>query len=390
CAQTILQKATANPDLATLVSLASQFPAIVGVLNGTEQITVFAPTNAAFVKLKTEFPALYAAVTADAKLLAGVLSYHVVNGIFDPKTAAPYSFVKTYQGGILRAVVSGSDISLGFGSFTSKVASTVPASNGVIHVIDSVLMPPAGALAMLVGRVKSRLGDVITKINFAKVIDTLKDVTIFAPQDTAFEEFDDYVSKNKIAITPAILSAILDSHIFKGIIYSTNITTTPIKGVSAFNGRTADIYLNGSTIMVKGGGNTVPVVVSQVDNLIDVGVVHIVESLILPANFAEIPAGPDVLGIYLPSFDPITTTDGKPYTPGTDGKPNTPTTSDKPSLPNDYKPYTSQASTNDNADKDTGSYIKDDQIVSGSNPSAMLASAGVAIAAAVAAVLPVF
>ena len=144
--QSIVQIAAGNPnlDFSTLVSLV-QKAGLVEAISAPGPFTVFAPTNEAFAKLAKAAPATYAAVLADPALLAKVLTYHVVAG--DIKSAQAISVAQ--QNGTVKPL-EGEQISLSLkdGKLTLNGSATVVtadilATNGVIHVIDTVIVPPS-------------------------------------------------------------------------------------------------------------------------------------------------------------------------------------------------------------------------------------------------------
>ncbi len=108
---------------------------LVETLQGPGPFTVFAPTDAAFAKIpKSDLDALL----ADKAKLAKVLTYHVVAGKVTAADVVKLQSAKTVEGGSLAVVVSDAGVSVG----GAKVSKTdIMASNGVIHVIDTVLVP---------------------------------------------------------------------------------------------------------------------------------------------------------------------------------------------------------------------------------------------------------
>jgi len=142
--QSIVQIASGNPGFSTLVSLV-QKAGLVEAISAPGPFTVFAPTNEAFAKLARTAPATYAAVLADPTLLAKVLTYHVVAG--DIKSAQAIAVAQ--QNGTVKPL-EGEPVSLSLkdGKLTLNGSATVVtadirATNGVIHVIDSVIVPPS-------------------------------------------------------------------------------------------------------------------------------------------------------------------------------------------------------------------------------------------------------
>ena len=147
-AGTIVEVAQGNPDFSTLVSAVTA--ANLGeTLSGDGPYTVFAPTNDAFGKIPEA--TLTELTTNDTETVGSILTYHVVQGNVDAATLtkaiedageAGYT-ITTVNGGTLTAkVVDGNVVLTDAAGGTSTVTATdVAASNGVIHVIDTVLMP---------------------------------------------------------------------------------------------------------------------------------------------------------------------------------------------------------------------------------------------------------
>ena len=140
----IVQTAVAAGKFKTLVALVKK-AGLAGTLSAPGNLTVFAPTDQAFANLKKSDPALYNKVATNKKLLQSVLTYHVV-GKRIPAAAAIAAAkkglkVKTVQGESIALSFKGGKIVL---NGTARVViPDVKASNGVIHAIDAVLVPPS-------------------------------------------------------------------------------------------------------------------------------------------------------------------------------------------------------------------------------------------------------
>ena len=136
--QTIVEIAAANPNFSTLVT-AVQAAGLVETLSGPGPFTVFAPTNAAFDKLP---PGTLDALIANKTALTSVLTYHVVPGNYPASQVVSMSSLPTVQGQPLPVTVQpGGTVRV---DGATVVATDIQASNGVIHVIDTVMIPPAG------------------------------------------------------------------------------------------------------------------------------------------------------------------------------------------------------------------------------------------------------
>jgi uncharacterized surface protein with fasciclin (FAS1) repeats len=130
-AKSIVEIAVADKRFTTLVG-ALKAADLVGALSGKGPFTVFAPTNDAFAKL---------AAVPGGDALKSVLLYHVAAGALTGNEIATAKMVKTLQGANVKAELDGSSLILNGNS--KVIIKDIPASNGVIHVIDTVLIPPA-------------------------------------------------------------------------------------------------------------------------------------------------------------------------------------------------------------------------------------------------------
>ncbi len=140
--QTIVDIAAGNADFSTLVA-AVKAAGLAETLSGEGPFTVFAPTNAAFEALP--------AGTVDTLLkpenkqqLADILTYHAVAGKVLASDVKPGD-VATVNGATFAISIEGSDVIItdGQGNKAKVVKTDIIGSNGVIHVIDTVLLPPA-------------------------------------------------------------------------------------------------------------------------------------------------------------------------------------------------------------------------------------------------------
>jgi uncharacterized surface protein with fasciclin (FAS1) repeats len=139
---TIVGVAAGNENFSTLVKLV-QSAGLVDVLNSDGPFTVFAPTNEAFAKLPAS---TLDALSRDKEALKAVLLYHVVPGKFTAhqvidarRLNAPTALVRGGNAARLNIRVVDGKVRV---NSSNVIATDVMASNGVIHVIDTVLIPP--------------------------------------------------------------------------------------------------------------------------------------------------------------------------------------------------------------------------------------------------------
>ena len=285
---------------ATLVEVAQQngFSALIAAAQkagldddlgaASASLTVFAPTNAAFNTLATQLgladgPALVAAL--DGPTLAKILSYHVLptKKVAADFTTGPQTTIYTFGGAATTLALnttSGVVITDAALRTTAVTTANVAASNGVIHVIDKVLVPPGvlnvvqmaqsnpGAFSSLVGAVVSA--------NLAVTLSGTGPFTVFAPTNAAF------------AAAPAVsaqdLPTVLTYHVLADEVLSSELGPvfgTPVTTVS------------GQSITINAG--TAPVIATITDTTataatitaVDVrasnGVVHVIDKVLIPS-----------------------------------------------------------------------------------------------------------
>jgi uncharacterized surface protein with fasciclin (FAS1) repeats len=134
--QNIVQIAASSPQFSTLVKLVKQ-AGLTGALSGKDKLTVLAPTNAAFAKVPKK---TLAKLGHDKALLKAVLLYHVVKGEVLASQIVKLHSVKTLEGASVRIRVTHGRV---YVNQAQVIKANVLASNGVIHIINGVLIPPS-------------------------------------------------------------------------------------------------------------------------------------------------------------------------------------------------------------------------------------------------------
>jgi uncharacterized surface protein with fasciclin (FAS1) repeats len=131
----IVETAAANPKFSTLVSLIKK-AGLVGVLSGKANYTVFAPTNAAFSKVPKK---TLNELGKDKAMLKKVLLYHVLPGKVPAAKVLKTKSAKTAEGSKVTFSVRGDNA---FVNEAKIIKTDVRCSNGILHVINGVLLPP--------------------------------------------------------------------------------------------------------------------------------------------------------------------------------------------------------------------------------------------------------
>lgn len=283
----IVEIATGDDDFDSLV-VALVRADLVDALSGDGPFTVFAPTNEAFVALLDELE-LDGIGQIDLDVLTSVLLFHVVSGKVE-STDLSTGYVKT-----LNATGPGEtkpdlyvDLSSGVKLNGSSNVETpdVMASNGVIHVIDAVMLPPSIVDLALSNSNFSILVDLLVR---ADLVDALKadgPFTVFAPTNAAFADLLtelDYADVDAMIADLGIdfIAKVLKNHVVSGAnVLSSTLTNNQV--VSPLDGNDFTIQISGSTVTIKDANDRVSGIVT-VDVQGTNGVIHVINKVILPA-----------------------------------------------------------------------------------------------------------
>lgn len=269
---TIVDVAVATPQLSTLVA-AVQNAGLVDTLKGTGPFTVFAPTNAAFTALKA---AGVDATALDVPTLTAVLKYHVI-GSAQLAAAISASTSQTTLGGTVK--VSLRDGGVYLNGLTSITTTDVKASNGVVHIIDSVLLPDTSILD-LVGIATaypalSSLQAAVVQANLASALEATGPFTLFAPVSSAF-------AKLTSAPSAAQLPDILEYHVIPSAVDSTAAlaaaqTAPPGNSVATLlTGKSVTLTLSGQALKVNDS------TVTYTDIKAKNGIIHLIDTVLIP------------------------------------------------------------------------------------------------------------
>ncbi len=256
---------------------------LVSTLKGAGPFTVFAPTDAAFAKISK---ADLDAILADKKKLTEILTYHVVAGSVPASTVLTLDgkSAKTVNGAEVKIGVSGGKVTLN--GNVNVTAVDVKASNGIIHVIDTVLLPPvAGPAAVPGGRTiidiataNGSFKTLLSAIDAAGLTPTLKSAgpfTVFAPNDHAFAVLPPETvaallkPENKKALTD-----ILTYHVTSGKLNAAQVLASA--ELSTVNGKKSKITLVNGRPFVNGAA--IKITDIETSN----GVIHVIDTVMLP------------------------------------------------------------------------------------------------------------
>lgn len=265
----IVDIATGDENFSTLVTALTE-AGLVDALSGDGPYTVFAPTNAAFDALPE---GALDELLADQEALTQVLLYHVVDGKAMAEDVVGLPYAETLAEQPVLFTVDDGTVMVNEATVTT---ADVEATNGVVHVIDAVLLPPTMDIvetAIDAGNFTT----LVTAIEASGLVETLQGegpFTVFAPTDEAFALLPEGTIENLLNDIPA-LTDILLYHVVEGRVLSADVieldTATTVNDLELM----ISVNEDGSVMI-----NDAMVVVTDI--LATNGVIHVIDAVLLP------------------------------------------------------------------------------------------------------------
>jgi uncharacterized surface protein with fasciclin (FAS1) repeats len=278
---TVVNVAASNPDFSVLVE-AVQAAGLVDALSGSGPLTVFAPTNAAFTALLAELGITKAALLADKTLLTAVLTYHVLPSKVLKAGVPAGKAIATLQGDIFKvdAVGTGLVITDGRNRKSNITATDLPASNGVIHVIDKVILPADKNIVQTAQSLPqfSVLVEAVVAANLTGALTAPGPLTVFAPTNDAFTALlaELGLTKAQLLANVPLLTKVLTYHVVNGRVLKADITPgTPITTLET------ETFTVDATLAIT-DQRARKANITGTDVLTSNGVIHIIDKVILP------------------------------------------------------------------------------------------------------------
>ncbi len=314
----IVETAAGDDALASLVAALTsadnnEGTDLIGTLSGDGPFTVFAPTNAAFTALLESldgFETLADFDTAEERdILATILKYHVVSGVAAKSTdLSADQMIPTVQGEDVVISLEGGvfikDKQAAEVQAAKVVIADVEASNGVVHVIDKVLLPKAIIDALNNGEMTNETGtlvDVVVatealsileaaviKAGLAETLSSEGPFTVFAPTDDAFvalldilgddyNGLDDFDTEAEIAL----LKDILLYHVIAARVLAEDLAPGAVGTALADN--TIEVIASGDTFVIGDASGT-DANITATDIMASNGVAHTIDKVLLPQS----------------------------------------------------------------------------------------------------------
>ncbi|QSE99306.1 fasciclin domain-containing protein [Fulvivirga lutea] len=286
---TVVQAAT-DAGLSTLLDAVTAAD-LGDALTGAEAITVFGPTNDSFAQLLAEYGVSDLNGLIDrlgAATVSAVLQYHVVPSVAFSHDLSDGMMLETLQGEMLTVNVDGANVSLTDqdGLTYNVTAADVAIVNGVVHVIDGVVLPidrptvvtaatDAGLTTLLDAVTAAALGDALLGADA---------ITVFAPTNDAFA---DLLAAQSVTTLEELIDKlgaeavtdVLEFHVVPAVAYSGDLTDGAM--FETLDGEMLTVNVSGTDVTVTDvNGNTFNVTTADVT--IENGVVHVIDGVLLP------------------------------------------------------------------------------------------------------------
>ncbi len=289
---TIAEVAAGDDQFSTLVAALTEADLVSTLDDPDATFTVFAPTNDAFDMIDE---GTLAALLEDTEALSSVLLQHVVADV-EADSVTAFSLngtsLETVSGASIPILINEETDSLTVGG-ANVVVSNIQASNGIIHVIDTVIVgdvelptPPMSIVDVAAGNENfSTLVELLQSTGLDTTLaDTSTEFTVFAPSNAAFDAVDD-ATLDALAQDADALTEVLTYHVVQGATVlqdgAVQIAQSSENKVETVNGSDVALSLSGSDLYVNSS------LVSQTDIMADNGVIHVVDQVILPIEVTD-------------------------------------------------------------------------------------------------------
>jgi uncharacterized surface protein with fasciclin (FAS1) repeats len=271
--QDIVDTAIGAGSFNTLVT-AVQVAGLEDALRGTGPFTVFAPTDDAFAAVPSETLDF---LLANPDELQKVLLYHVVSGAVPAATVVTIDSAETLLGESVTVTVDGSSVKV---NDANVIATDIAATNGIIHVIDSVLLPPIEEGIDIVDTAigAGDFNTLVAALQATGLDDALRGAgpfTVFAPNDAAFAKLGEDTINGLLA-NPDALAEILLFHVVAGSYSAADVLSR--NQLPTLEGTRAGISLDGDSAQIENA------TIIATDIGASNGIIHVIDSVIIPTE----------------------------------------------------------------------------------------------------------
>ena len=289
-----LAQVATDGGFSALVAAADKAGLVPALAGETADLTVFAPTDEAFDALATSLGFVDASAMVEAldgATLAKILSYHVLPTHQDAAAivaggatqATLYNFPGDTPATLAVSTTSGVQLTDAAANVASVTTPDVLASNGVIHVIDRVLVPPGVLTVVQMAQTNATFSVLVEAVVSAGLADDLSAAgpfTVFAPTNDAFVAALGELGLTKEELLASqSLGAILTYHVVAGAVKAADVVALPKPAaVATLNGATFSV---GADLGITDGAGRIATLLAT-DIVGSNGVIHVIDKVLLP------------------------------------------------------------------------------------------------------------
>lgn len=275
----IVELAQNTPELSILVEAVVAAGLAPTLSTGT--LTVFAPTNAAFAALLTELGVTKEALLANKPLLTAVLTYHVLGSKVMRADVPLGKAITPVSGGFFKIESNnGLKITDGRNRVSTITSTDIQASNGVVHLVDKVLLPADKDIVATASALPdfSILVEAVVAAGLVSTLQGAGPFTVFAPTNAAFAALltELGVTKEALLANKALLTQVLTYHVVPARVLKAEVPVNT--AITTVQGQTFTI--NSSLVITDQNMRTSSIVATDV--FTSNGVIHVVDKVILP------------------------------------------------------------------------------------------------------------
>ena len=272
-AQTVVDVIVNSPNHNTLEAAVGA-AGLVNTLNGAGPFTVFAPTDAAFAALPSG--TVETLLQDPQGLLTNILLNHVAGAnVLSSGLTNGQSIVTLNSGKTVKVTINNDGVFIDDAKVT---VADIQTDNGVVHVIDIVLLPPNTVVDVIIGSADHNTLE--AAVGAAGLVNTLNGAgpfTVFAPTDAAFAALPSGTVETLLQDPQGLLTNILLNHVAGANVLSSGLTNGQ-SIVTLNSGKTVKVTINNDGVFIDDAKVTVADI--QTDN----GVVHVIDAVLLPSN----------------------------------------------------------------------------------------------------------
>lgn len=283
---TIVDVASSDDDFSILVEALIQTGLDDALSNENASYTVFAPTNAAFVSLLTEL-GVESLEDIPSETLSAVLLYHVLDGEAT-SSAVTTGYYSTLSAGPAEGYTLSMYIDMEeteINSRASIVDTDIMADNGVIHVIDKVVLPLSITGHAVANEGFSSLAAAVTRADLAGTLDSDEvTFTVFAPVNAAFDELFSNLGVTLDDLSAEDLSPILLYHVVDAFVPAAEVVSGYVPTLSQGQEQSVSLQISaGDGVMLNGSSNVV-----VTDVVATNGIIHAIDEVVLPPTVVDL------------------------------------------------------------------------------------------------------